>query len=200
MTIHQPNSEIFNLFDRLILLVGGRGVYQGPASQSVAYFDRLGFPCPEFSNPPDYFMSIMHHESSVNVSNYPKYFESYDRELEPTVIQEIANRSRQSVNKREEKVPFCQSLGAIVKRDFLNTARNPMIVRARIVMTIILGLYVGGVYWKIGHDYIDQSGTRTPDFMTLTGFLFFVSMSSFMTALSPVSIIFPKERVVFLKE
>lgn len=31
MTIHQPNSEIFNLFDRLILLVGGRGVYQGPA-------------------------------------------------------------------------------------------------------------------------------------------------------------------------
>lgn len=97
----------------------------------------------------------MHHESSVNVSNYPKYFESYDRELEPTVIQEIANRSRQSVNKREEKVPFCQSLGAIVKRDFLNTARNPMIVRARIVMTIILGLYVGGVYWKIGHDYID---------------------------------------------
>lgn len=74
MTIHQPNSEIFNLFSRLILLVAGRSVYQGPARASVGYFDKMGFPCPEFSNPPDYFMSILHHESTVNVNNYPKYF------------------------------------------------------------------------------------------------------------------------------
>ena len=38
MTIHQPNSEIFRLFSRLILLVGGRSVYQGPANMSVGYF------------------------------------------------------------------------------------------------------------------------------------------------------------------
>lgn len=68
------------------------------------------------------------------------------------------------------------------------------------MMTIILGLFVGGVYWKMGHDYLDENGRRTTEFMTLTGFLFFVSMSSFMTSLSPVSIVFPKERVVFLKE
>lgn len=29
MTIHQPNTEIYNLFDRLILLVDGRLIYQG---------------------------------------------------------------------------------------------------------------------------------------------------------------------------
>lgn len=29
MTIHQPNSEIFQLFDRLILLVEGNIIYQG---------------------------------------------------------------------------------------------------------------------------------------------------------------------------
>ncbi len=46
MTIHQPNSEIFNLFSRLILLVGGRGVYQGDAKASVGYFDKMGFTCP----------------------------------------------------------------------------------------------------------------------------------------------------------
>jgi ABC-type multidrug transport system permease subunit len=103
---------------------------------------------------------------------------------------------------RDEKVPFCQSLGAIIKRDFLNTARNPMVVRARIAMSIILGLFVGGVFWKISQNYSDPEhpNVRTPDFMTISGLLFFMCVSGFMGSLSPVSIVFPKERVVFLKE
>ena len=32
MTIHQPNSDIYDLFDRLFLLVEGKMVYQGPSS------------------------------------------------------------------------------------------------------------------------------------------------------------------------
>lgn len=38
------------------------------------------------------------------------------------------------------------------------------------------------------------------DFFTLTGFFFFLSIAGLMSALSPVAIVFPKERVVFLKE
>jgi ATP-binding cassette subfamily G (WHITE) protein 2 len=30
MTIHQPNTEIFELFDSLTLLVEGQIIYQGP--------------------------------------------------------------------------------------------------------------------------------------------------------------------------
>jgi ABC-type multidrug transport system ATPase subunit len=32
MTIHQPSSEIYQLFDRLIFLVAGKLVYQGPSA------------------------------------------------------------------------------------------------------------------------------------------------------------------------
>ena len=46
MTIHQPNSEIFALFDRLILMIDGRCIYQGRADQSVTYFTKMGLPCP----------------------------------------------------------------------------------------------------------------------------------------------------------
>jgi len=35
MTIHQPNSEIFALFDKLMLLVEGRFIYQGKAANTI---------------------------------------------------------------------------------------------------------------------------------------------------------------------
>ena len=64
MTIHQPNSEIFALFDKLILLAEGKIIYQGAASDSIRYFSKnFNLTCPEFNNPADFYMSIMHHES-----------------------------------------------------------------------------------------------------------------------------------------
>jgi hypothetical protein len=81
-----------------------------------------------------------------------------------------------------------------LKRDLLNTVRNPMVVKSRILSSIILGLFIGGVYWKIGHNYIDtvNPSVRTVDFMTLVGLLFFLSVSGFMSSLSPVAVVFPK--------
>lgn len=81
-----------------------------------------------------------------------------------------------------------------MRRDFLNTVRNPMVVKSRILSSIILGLFIGGVYWKMGHNYVDPTnpGVRTVDFMTLTGLLFFLSVAGFMSSLSPVAIVFPK--------
>jgi ABC-type multidrug transport system ATPase subunit len=47
MTIHQPNSEIFELFDRLVLLVEGKIIYQGNREKATDYFGRsFGLRCP----------------------------------------------------------------------------------------------------------------------------------------------------------
>jgi len=60
-TIHQPSSEIFALFQRLLLLADGRTAYDGPASETVQYFGRLGYNCPIYSNPADYFIKVRLH-------------------------------------------------------------------------------------------------------------------------------------------
>jgi len=62
-TIHQPNTEIFFLFDYLALLARGKIIYFSKADKSVEYFTSIGFKCPEMSNPADYFMSMMSIES-----------------------------------------------------------------------------------------------------------------------------------------
>lgn len=64
-TIHQPNSDIYEIFDRLMLLAQGRIIYFNEARLAVDYFATLGdqYRCPELSNPADHFMSIMSIES-----------------------------------------------------------------------------------------------------------------------------------------
>lgn len=64
-TIHQPSSEAFSYFDRLLLMSDGNIVYQGIANQAPNYFSSIGFQFGKFSNPADIFMKVL----SVN---YPK--------------------------------------------------------------------------------------------------------------------------------
>ena len=40
-TIHQPSSETFELFDRLLLLAMGKVVYYGNIDKAMNFFDKL---------------------------------------------------------------------------------------------------------------------------------------------------------------
>lgn len=102
-----------------------------------------------------------------------------------------------------KKIPYCQTLHAIVRRDFLNALRNPVVFRTRLFISIVLGLLIGGVYFNLSDNYIIlEQGEKIAgiDFYSLAGLLFFMSMTGFMSSLTPVTIVFPKERAVFLKE
>lgn len=64
-TIHQPSSEAFRSFDKLILMMDGYIVYQGACIDSTPHFAKMGMICPLQSNPADFYMRVL----SVN---YPK--------------------------------------------------------------------------------------------------------------------------------
>lgn len=53
-TIHQPSTDIFFKFDRLMLLADGHMVYNGPTKDVVAYFAKLGYKCPKYTNPAEF--------------------------------------------------------------------------------------------------------------------------------------------------
>lgn len=87
---------------------------------------------------------------------------------------------------------FC----SLVKRDFINITRNPMLFKSRFIQSIILALYIGGVYFDTGRrDYTTQA-----NWVAIIGFFFFTAIASLMSALAPISLVFPTERAVFLKE
>lgn len=45
-----------------MLLVRGNIIYQGEAAKAIDYFASIGYKCPMFSNPSDYFMKLMNEE------------------------------------------------------------------------------------------------------------------------------------------
>ncbi|MGH0173912.1 UNVERIFIED_CONTAM: hypothetical protein FKN15_070790 [Acipenser sinensis] len=55
LSIHQPRSDIFQLFDLVVLLSSGTTVYCGSARHMVPYFTGLGHPCPRYCNPADFY-------------------------------------------------------------------------------------------------------------------------------------------------
>ena len=38
--IHQPSSEIYHVFDKVLLLVGGRTAFLGGVNEAKEFFDR----------------------------------------------------------------------------------------------------------------------------------------------------------------
>lgn len=58
-TIHQPSSDVFEMFDWVLLLSEGRLAFNGPRDQIVPYFSRLNFKCPLDENPGDYIIRLL---------------------------------------------------------------------------------------------------------------------------------------------
>ncbi|XP_056617492.1 ATP-binding cassette sub-family G member 8 [Triplophysa dalaica] len=59
LSVHQPRSDIFQLFDLVVLLSSGSAVYCGQAKDMVPYFTALGYPCPRLCNPSDYYVDLI---------------------------------------------------------------------------------------------------------------------------------------------
>ncbi|KAJ3335669.1 Talin-1 [Gonapodya sp. JEL0774] len=62
LTIHQPRSNIYALFDQLVLLAKGKMIFSGAAQDiAIKHFSHLGFHCPVGFNMADYFVDLTMH-------------------------------------------------------------------------------------------------------------------------------------------
>ncbi|XP_069881595.1 ATP-binding cassette sub-family G member 8 isoform X1 [Dipodomys merriami] len=75
ISVHQPRSDIFRLFDLVLLMTSGTTVYLGPAQHMIQYFTAIGYPCPRYSNPADFYVdltSIDRHSREQEVATMEK--------------------------------------------------------------------------------------------------------------------------------
>lgn len=179
-------------------MAAGKIVYQGPAATAVDYFSAMGFYCPTYSTPSDYFLFITHHESKKNVENFPRFLRTYDRLQAPKVSKDIKSSSRVILKQRTFQVGFCRALGTLLWRDGLNTLRNPLILYSRVLVSIIFMLMAGAIFWKLDNDY--SPGYAEASLTTRCSILFLLTLIFVIPFMTAATITFPLEKPIYLKE
>ncbi|KAJ0984549.1 hypothetical protein J5N97_002905 [Dioscorea zingiberensis] len=143
--IHQPSSEVFELFHNLCLLSSGNTVYFGPANMTNEFFARSGFPCPAQRNPSDHFLRTINkdfdeeieddhgdYEEGKTTASAAKATEILVKSYSSsTTCQEVTQRiafinekgSGELIRRRSQASFLAQSL-VLIRRSFVNMYRD----------------------------------------------------------------------------
>lgn len=190
-TIHQPASDVFKLFNKVLLLSEGQLIYYGPRLGALPYFLRLGEPCPPFTNPADFLIDVL----AIDWDNPKNQLERFEEwalewkqngqqfldEFKSTMLAQLEEEERKerddssmflmadSVTQDAEKdvihdaldttaadvlledkpvsswVVFC----TLIQRTIITTARNPAVMRARLVQALITAIFTGLSYLRL---------------------------------------------------
>ncbi|KAJ1408943.1 P-loop containing nucleoside triphosphate hydrolase [Sesbania bispinosa] len=175
-SIHQPSSEVFSLFDDLVILAGGETVYFGETTMAIKFFAHAGFPCPTRKNPPEHFLrcvspefdrvaifmlsKIVNEASSSSslqnmtteeiksklIKNYKNSTHSVDARNK---IKEI-KLSEESFIGRKYEISRMKQLCTLTNRSFLNMNRDIGYYWLRIFFFILVSVSAGFLYFNIG--------------------------------------------------
>lgn len=181
-TIHQPNSDIFEMFDRLLLIARGKIIYQNKANLSVEYFTGIGYPCPELSNPCDFFMAMMSKES-IEFDNeadegtenltYQEIADKYEQLIgffdsnyqksalvcDATVVHPECTTAIDSAAVSVQK-SFCYQFNLLAGRNFKNIVRLPQTSYVKLITTCVTALFAALLFWQAGAYISIEDGDK----------------------------------------
>jgi hypothetical protein len=150
-TIHQPSSEVFHLFDRVLLLSEGRTLYDDTVHHLAAHLDALGLAVPEETNPADHIMFLM---QTLDKDKLGAICDAYEagRALDPHAVPpEVASASALldgGLARRQAGV-WTQFV-ALGVREAQSVVRDRAALGARFGVAILLHLLFGLLFLGIG--------------------------------------------------
>ena len=187
-TIHQPSTEIWDKFDNLCLLSAGELVYFGSAKDTLPYFGSVGYQCPQFANPADYFLTLINMDFEGH-ADVPYLVSTYKNSvLKQSVLKEIGHDNMDTL-KSPMRLGFCSDDTAttnsalwhfvvLTHRNFLNTIRNPGVILVRLVMYCMLSIMLGGMFYKNGDMTTDKAiFARLASIFFVFAFMIFMSIA-----------------------
>ncbi|GAA6060988.1 hypothetical protein JCM10212_000674 [Sporobolomyces blumeae] len=167
-TIHQPSSELFQTFDRLLLLQkGGKTVYFGELGKNshtlIDYFHaRTDKRCGENDNPAEYILDAI--GAGASAKSDKDWYQMWNESDEAKQIQQDIDRYHQEREGEEsaaDKSPdagrnYAASYGTQLKvvtaRVFQHYNRDPTYVVSKFMLNIFAGLFIGFSFWKSPGD------------------------------------------------
>ncbi|KAG6661004.1 hypothetical protein I3843_03G140500 [Carya illinoinensis] len=206
-SIHQPSSEVFELFSNLCLLSTGMTVYFGPASMAEKFFASNDFPCPTLRNPSDHYLRTINKdfdsdieqgfrtttstEEAINILvNSYKSSETYHQ------LQQLVSKicqQRGGTLEKGSQASFITQCQVLTRRSFVNMYRDLGYYWLRLAIYIALCLCVGTIFHDIGFNY-GSIQARGSMLMFVAAFLTFMAIGGFPSFVEDMKI-FGRERL-----
>jgi ABC-type multidrug transport system ATPase subunit len=203
-TIHQPSSEIFKSFDRLILMNVGRVMYQGSVEDVPQYFEDRSSPLPPNYNPADWIMNVAQ-ATPIEELDELGFFPKDERKL-PDAFTDVdgkdalgltlTKRGGDSPAKDDTPVGMPTQIAMLYAREYKNVIRDLSAMGGRFGSAIFLSLLIGVIFYDVGNQPSDVAQNLNSQF----GALIMVMMMGMMGTAQQALLAFPQERPVFLRE
>lgn len=158
VTIHQPRSEIWGLFDHLILLSGGSSLYSGTVQECLPYFAGLGYPLPPFVNPAEHLIDLAAVDTRSlelevgSVTRVEGLKQTWRQQLEsqiPGSEREKLRTSTQSNGRpppKSRRTAVSRQVSVLTARTLKVTIRDPLGVIASFVEAVAMGVLMGWIF------------------------------------------------------
>ncbi|CAB3409850.1 unnamed protein product [Caenorhabditis bovis] len=169
-TIHQPSSQLYQMFDRVMFMAGGRTAFLGSPKDAVQFFEDSGYTCPHNYNPADliiHTLAVIPNEEEecwqrIEVICTKFTRSSYGRSLE----NQLQSLHEGSLPSSRKKMGIATQISALLRRATIDTWRNPSLTRAKVIQKTIMGLFIGLLYL--------QSPLTSVGISNLNGALFYL--------------------------
>ncbi|KAM7249994.1 hypothetical protein ACFE04_021877 [Oxalis oulophora] len=207
-SIHQPSSEVFQLFNNLCLLSSGKTVYFGPVSGANQFFSINGFPCPTLQNPSDHFLKTINKDFEKDVeqgldktisaeeaieilTNSYKSSENYQQILNS--VSEIRKQDYVGIEKNKSRAGFITQSLVLTRRSFINMTRDIGYYWLRVGIYIVLALSLGSVFFHVADGY-DSIQAKSSLLMYAATFITFMAIGGFPSFVEEMKV-FKRERL-----
>lgn len=202
--VHQPSTEVFELFHGLCLLSNGRAVYFGPASKAIEFFDANGFPCPLRRNPSDHFLRMINtdfeeaeEESAVNSAHAAKVIQTLVGSSGSLAILGTEMEASKTIKQgdhvlQQRQATFWTKSIVLTKRSMINMHRDIGYYWLRFVINIALFLTIGTIFFNVGHNYASIQA-RASMLMFTSTFMTMMAIGGFPSFVEDMKI-FEKEQ------
>jgi ABC-type multidrug transport system ATPase subunit/ABC-type multidrug transport system permease subunit len=200
ITIHQPRSEIFDLFHEVVFLAQGSLVYQGPAKGVREYFAAAGYMCPDKHNPADFVMNLIQTLPQEDLDRLIARWDTTAVQADIAFVRESA-LSNPIAPVVIERATAGQQTRILLSREIKNTFRNGPIMGMRFGGTILLSALFGGVFWQVAKaSTLTTPNATQAEIMSYVGAITFVCINAMFANVQPVLLAFPKEKPIFSRE
>lgn len=168
-TIHQPRSEIWDLFDNLVILSRGSPVYSGSMKECIPWFTKLGFQLPPFVNPAEFLIDHaavdnrtpeLEEESTARVERLKAEWNEESRKIfmPPASEKAVETTSQRKRPRIGQHANLFRQIRVLTDRTLKVTYRDPMGMAGSIMEAIMMGIITGYIFYNLSRD---QSGIRS---------------------------------------